>query len=156
MKFLIKSILFSTFTAIIASGCVNTNMAMSQRVEFGMSPLQVEAAVGEKHYSSKVEGNKMRNLYGNDFAGFLFVEFENDRVVKWGLEPLVKEGMNSEQVEKVLGFKSVWSTAKDGVVRRVYGNPELGWYYVDFEEGKAFRWGMDLPAEDLPPSVSGR
>lgn len=155
MKFWNLSLFFIGLIAIVVSGCVNTNMAMSQRLELGMNPIQVEDAVGEKPYSSKVEGIKMRNLYGSDFAGFLFVEFENDKVVNWGLEPLVKEGMSPEQVEKTIG-KSVWRIAKNGGVRRIYGNPQYGWYYVDFAEGKAYRWGMDVPFEDLPPGSSSR
>ena len=51
-------------------------------------------------------------------------------------------GMEEDQIQRVFNQPPSRTVARDGVVRKFYGNILSGWTYVDFEEGKAIGWGI--------------
>ena len=57
-------------------------------------------------------------------------------------------GMEEDQIQRVFNQPPSRTVARDGVVRKFYGNILSGWTYVDFEEGKAIGWGITTPGAE--------
>lgn len=57
-------------------------------------------------------------------------------------------GMTVAEVESSVGQKPTMTLARDGKIRKLYGNGFNGWMYVDFVDGKASEWGLSSPAEE--------
>ena len=57
-------------------------------------------------------------------------------------------GMTVAEVEAAVGQGPTMTVARDGKVRKLYGNNFNGWMYVDFIDGKASEWGLSSPFEE--------
>ena len=57
-------------------------------------------------------------------------------------------GMTVSEVEAAVGQGPTMTVARDGKIRKLYGNSFNGWIYVDFVDGKASEWGLSSPAEE--------